>query len=369
MDTFPLDPEALAREIEIPLENWPGACHAVATAVLRRAPIPGMRLARGHWLGHVARDSVYGGGPQQHSWLVLEDGRILDPTRWCLESPKKRFIHCGVDDAYDEAGLEMRARMRPMLAAGRLFGGPARSPADAIAARLAAAPGETLARLLDAGDIDPPKSGAIDLATTERIHQRLHDPVEHHRDAAGFFGAARDLGLAALAPIDILTRVLDPAEVTVAPRANRLFAPPPLAGMTNAERLFKVFAAFLSIEERGEGIEEELAEIGLSLDDLHDALNAMEARLRVDPDLDWMASDHRITLAMAAADLLGRGFGAELRVERHAASLGLDRAALHRAMARFGDAAGYGLAWLHGREAEAAFRQASDEESMPDFGS
>lgn len=54
----------------------------------------------------------------------------------------------------------------------------------------------------------------------------------------------------------------------------------------------------------------------------------------------------RASLAVIARDLLGKGFGAELEVERYAKSIGMDRQSLHRALEDFGRRAGYDLPWL-----------------------
>ena len=111
---FPLDPAVVAEEIGIPLREWPGNCHGVAEAILHALPVPGMRLVRGHYDGPVARTSVYrgGSGPQQHSWLRLADGRILDPTRWAMERPSAPAIYVGENDHYDEAGAQLHQFLR-----------------------------------------------------------------------------------------------------------------------------------------------------------------------------------------------------------------------------------------------------------------
>jgi len=62
-----------------------------------------------------------------------------------------------------------------------------------------------------------------------------------------------------------------------------------------------------------------------------------------------------------AGDILGKGFGTELAVERYARSIGLDRDGLHREMVSFGQRASYDLCWLCGEEA----RLAEDVEPEP----
>lgn len=89
--SFPMSAEDIAGQIGIPLQAWPGNCHAIATAILNTFPMQGLRLVRGHYTGYVSPKSVFRrGAPQQHSWLRLGDGRILDPTRWVFTAPERR---------------------------------------------------------------------------------------------------------------------------------------------------------------------------------------------------------------------------------------------------------------------------------------
>lgn len=39
------------------------------------------------------------GGPPRHSWVLLDDGRVLDPTRWCFEGYPAR-VYVGPSDYY-----------------------------------------------------------------------------------------------------------------------------------------------------------------------------------------------------------------------------------------------------------------------------
>lgn len=361
MTAFPMDPEALSREIEIPLQDWPGNCHGIVEAVLRRAPVPGMRLVRGHFGGYISRASVYGGGPQQHSWLELEDGRILDPTRWAMERPGKPYIYLGENDDYDEAGMLLRARGRPAVrAAAFLAGADMSKPSRAVLARLEVADPNDIPALFRAGGLpgpsDPP--GARD---AERLLDRLHDPVEHFRTPEAFFAGVRELGLEPLVPVDTMIRVLDPERVMVDRGANRLFEAPPAEQLTDHQRLFKIFCRFMSIEHREMTIEDELAEVGYQLDDLHEALNETETWLRMNPEKPFIPYETRSLLAVVAGELLGRGFGAELEVERYARSIGMDRDALDDALTAYGEAAGYDLQWLMPDER----RQETPEEGDP----
>ncbi len=360
-EPFPLDPEKLAELIDIPLRDWPGNCHAVARAVLACAPVPGMRIVRGHYHGHVSRASVYRGSVQQHSWLEAQDGRILDPTRWAMTSPGRPHIYLGDNDAYDEAGLMLRARAAPHLSMSLFLSGEDVSRADGAVLEVLKdqTPGR-LAQIFGTAGMQVP-DGRPDLRHAERLRARMADPAEHFQDPQSFFGAIKEIGLAALVPFDTMQRVLTPEQVYVDRGANLLYELTPPDEINNVQRLFKVICRFLSVEARGLCIEEELDELGYSLEMLHHALNEMESALRYDPEAPYFFRRSSSLLAIVAGELLGKGFGAELEVERFARSIGLTREALHCAMIDFGDLSGYTLPWLCGDEAKAAERAMAEE--------
>lgn len=346
MPDFPMDPSELAEVIDIPLETWPGNCHGIAEAVLRRAPVAGMRLVRGHFDGYVHRDSVYRGGLQQHSWLELEDGRILDPTRWAMTRPNKPFIYLGENDDYDEGGLMLRAKGRPMsYFSAFLSGQDMTAPQKMILTRLASHDIEDVRCMFRDGGLPEPGDDLSEV-DADRLNDRLTDPVEHFLTPEPFFRAVKDMGLGALVPIDSMIRVLEPEKVTVDRGANLLYEVEPAPEMTDHHRLFRIFCRFLSIEHRELHIEDELAELGYTLDELHDLLNDYERSLKSQPDNPYLSYSDRSNLAVIAGDLLGKGFGVELEVERYARSIGLSRQDLHRVLEDFGERAGYDLPWL-----------------------
>lgn len=342
---FPTDPAELAALIGLPLADWPGRCHAVAERVLRHAPTQGMRLVRGHFHGWTSPASVYRGGPQQHSWLRLQDGRILDPTRWAFDRPGKPYLYLGENDAYDEAGLWLADRSRPMMGTAALLSPDRDAPARAVPDRLNACTAGLRGRIAVAAGIPELAEGEVRLRDAERLLDVLRAPVEHLDAPEALYEAVADAGLRAHIKLDLWMRVMEPERVTPDRGVNRLYADPPGERLTGPQALFRVMARFLSIEER-DGIERELGELGYRLDDLHEALNEMERVLKVDPDLTWMPRNERDVLAVVAGDLLGAGFGEELRVERYADSLGLDRKGLDRELRRFGEMSGYTLSWL-----------------------
>lgn len=366
---FPETAEDLSKEIGIPLEQWPGNCHGIAEAVLRRVPVEGMRLVRGFFNGFISRNSVYkGGGVQQHSWLELADGRILDPTRWAMTNPGKPAIYIGYNDHYDEAGLMMRAQHRPAMSFSMMMSqGKGNSPSGHVLKKIRKMDALQVRDLFDAGNLTPP-AGEPQLRDADRLYGRIYDPVEHFDQPEDFFSGLQAAGLKAIIPIDTATRVLSPEEVTVDRGANLLYgidAPEEISGV---QKLFKVFCRFISIEERELHLENELEEIGYKLEELHDALNEMESWLKHDPEAGYLPSSITDTLSVIASDILGRGFGVELAVERYAKSIGLSRNELHCEMVKFGNRANYDLRWLCGDEAQRVEAQDVDlkAEDMPD---
>jgi hypothetical protein len=345
MPPFPTEVSEIAEAIDLPLTGWPGNCHGVAEAVLRRLPTQGMRLVRGHFHGWTSPASVYRGGPQQHSWLRLQDGRILDPTRWAFDQPDRPYLYVGENDAYDEAGLWLAERSRPMMGMAALLSPDRDAPARAAADRLNACTAGLRDRLAAASGIEGIREGEPHPRDAERLLDLLRAPVEHLDAPAALYAAAADAGLRAHIKLDLWVRVMEPERVTPDPRTNLLYADPPGDPLTGPQALFRVMARFLSIEER-DGIDAEIGELGYRLDELHEALNEMERVLRFDPEITWMPREARDLIAVVAGDLLGAGFGEALRVERYADSLGLDRKGLDRELRRFGELSGYMLSWL-----------------------
>jgi hypothetical protein len=352
MTPFPTEVSEIAEAIDLPLADWPGNCHGVAELVLRRLPTQGMRLVRGHYHGWTSPASVYGRGPQQHSWLRLGDGRILDPTRWAFDQPGKPYLYVGENDAYDEAGLWLAARSRPAVRMAQFLGQDGDAPERAVANLVGASDPDLRARLADAAGVPGLERDPIPLRDAATLRDLLAAPVEHLDRPERLYAAAAEAGLKAHIRLDLWVRVMEPDRVTPERGVNRFFVEPPGDPLTGPQALFRVMARFLSIEER-DGIEGELEERGYRLEDLHAALNGMEAVLRYNPELTWMPREDRDLLAVIAADLLGAGHGEALRVERYADSLGLDRRALDRELRRFGEAAGYDLIWLPDRPVEA----------------
>jgi len=99
-----------------PAKDWAGKCYQVACATAEL--IPGAAAVYGHFLGRVSPTSAYAKragevalvGFVQHGWVVLKDGKILDPTRWAFEGSKPH-LYVGENDVYDEGGNQLREAM------------------------------------------------------------------------------------------------------------------------------------------------------------------------------------------------------------------------------------------------------------------
>lgn len=330
-EPFPMDPEELARAIDIPLVEWPGNCHGIACAVRDLAPVEGMRLARGHWLGDVSRKSVYrSSGVIQHSWLIAPDGRILDPTRWAILSPEKPSIYLGPNDSYDEGGRILASRMPPLFPGVQ---NPWRDMAEAMNEDLR----EELAAALSA---DPEHL----MSLANRLEHAVKSDPSQVPEAAEVFGILERAGRKAAIPIDSWHRVMEPEKLFCRPGSNRTFSLPEAPELNDVEIVWEIFNRFLTIEERP-NIEEEIGELGYSLDgDLWRRLNELEGMKSWLP-MNLLPRDLCDTLSVIAGDLLGKGFGEELRVERFAASLGVDVRRLDALLQAFGERSGYDLGW------------------------
>jgi hypothetical protein len=100
-----------------PANGWAGNCYAIATQCVEEGLVSG-RAVYGHWLGPVMSDSYFGKKGYcdrpfvRHGWVVLDDGRIFDPTRWGFtgEDPFL-WVGPGDDKDYDEGGNGWRVTL------------------------------------------------------------------------------------------------------------------------------------------------------------------------------------------------------------------------------------------------------------------
>lgn len=91
--------------IGIPVETWPGKCYEVACA-LARALNWGTRAAPvyGLFKGRISPDCTLFSGIARHGWIQLQDGRIVDPTRWVFRASAPTIeVFVPGSDAFEQA--------------------------------------------------------------------------------------------------------------------------------------------------------------------------------------------------------------------------------------------------------------------------
>jgi len=93
--------------IGIPARNWAGHCHEIASAIVDHGLAGGIAVY-GDWRGEISEDGHFRrakGRPfVHHGWVALDDGRVLDPTRWAFEG-KPPYLYVGPPgEEYDEGG-------------------------------------------------------------------------------------------------------------------------------------------------------------------------------------------------------------------------------------------------------------------------
>jgi hypothetical protein len=95
-----------AKIINIPLEDWPGNCSAIANAFIKNDLVSG-KYQYGHYHGFISPESETFGGRKftHHAWILRDDGMIVDPTKWVFEN-EAPYIFVGENDPciYDLGG-------------------------------------------------------------------------------------------------------------------------------------------------------------------------------------------------------------------------------------------------------------------------
>ena len=99
----------IAKAVNLHVVDWIGNCSGVVRRFLRVYPIEGAIEARGLW----TKPYDWGEGERpftQHSWIILSDGRVVDPTRWVFEGAAP-YIYVGESDHYDYGANMLHAQM------------------------------------------------------------------------------------------------------------------------------------------------------------------------------------------------------------------------------------------------------------------
>lgn len=98
------DLDSVCDKMNFPLSEWAGQCYAVSVSLLDYGIIKG--YARyGSYTGYIDPESMFydechESGVSRHGWIELEDGTIVDPTRWVFEH-KEPYIYVGKNDCYE----------------------------------------------------------------------------------------------------------------------------------------------------------------------------------------------------------------------------------------------------------------------------
>lgn len=88
------------KAIGTPVQEWKENCYAISCAIVKAGLVNGFAVY-GHYVGPVAKKRL----PfERHGWVLLKDGRVLDPTRWVFENVPP-YIYIGLNNGdYDEGG-------------------------------------------------------------------------------------------------------------------------------------------------------------------------------------------------------------------------------------------------------------------------
>ncbi len=99
-----------------PAIDWKGHCYEVAVVAAKL--IKDATAVYGHYLGDVAPGTLFAppAGCRspfvQHGWVMLDDGRVLDPTRWAFEGAEPYLYVAPLGGEYDEGGNRWRTKLQ-----------------------------------------------------------------------------------------------------------------------------------------------------------------------------------------------------------------------------------------------------------------
>lgn len=114
----------IATRIDVPLNDWPGNCFAIASKFVEAFELQGAVAVYGHYRGPISpRCALFNGKPLvHHGWVLLDEKMVLDPTRWVFEakSPYLAIFEPWDDEhaavfrnvEYDEGGEIFNAQLR-----------------------------------------------------------------------------------------------------------------------------------------------------------------------------------------------------------------------------------------------------------------
>jgi len=111
--------EKITEAIDLSVDNWNGNCYGVVIAILKSGLVKGHPIY-GHYHGPISKDGYWNycaGLPfVQHGWILMDNGKILDPTRWSFTSEAPYLAIFSPDDSeyaeYDEGGESTKIALR-----------------------------------------------------------------------------------------------------------------------------------------------------------------------------------------------------------------------------------------------------------------
>lgn len=186
------------RRIDLPANEWAGNCYALACYFVKYGLVKGTAVY-GHWTGEVHPESYFGARAHspfiQHGWVLLENGNIVDPTRWAFEA-KEPYIHIGPPSSeYDEGGNQFKAALRRPPPSFN----PDDQTVELTSGILPTAPWKFLEDLLRI-DISEQEPGRI---TIEQLFWVANLPVRDlGRHAEAIYSAFEKVGMGAAIPKD-----------------------------------------------------------------------------------------------------------------------------------------------------------------------
>lgn len=104
-----LDVEAIAKAINWETKKWVANCYAVSCAIVEAGLVKG-KAVFGKYHGKIHEDSFFDQAPfTNHGWILTEDGKILDPTRWVFEAVEPyMYVTTPDDKEYDRGSNVIR---------------------------------------------------------------------------------------------------------------------------------------------------------------------------------------------------------------------------------------------------------------------
>lgn len=104
-----LDINKIANIIGLPIVDWEQNCCDISILLLKNDIVSGT-LKEGVFIGEIHQDSIFlrNGTVDElrHCWIELDNGQIVDPTRWTITC-EKPYIFIGNNNKEYERGITL----------------------------------------------------------------------------------------------------------------------------------------------------------------------------------------------------------------------------------------------------------------------